>query len=213
MGNGPGRAALRLRRVVAPQRRRRHHVGVGDAVDARGRAEPRGPPGQAVRPSPRLLEPVRRQADPAHRLGRRASDGARAEAGSQSAQALGLRRGRHQRRRSVGLGVVVAPRWRPVGGQEGDNHPRRARGRLPAPARACALRGRPAAGERHRPVGRRPLAVRVVLGNRGAQALRRKRSAQPERGGLGAPRRDRRPNPAPGRPPSCDWPARPRWSR
>ena len=65
VGDGPGRAALRLRRVVAPQRRRRDHVGVGDPVDDRERAEPRGSPGAAVRPPPQLLEPVRRQADPA----------------------------------------------------------------------------------------------------------------------------------------------------
>ena len=142
LGDGPGRAALRLRRVVAPQRRRRHHVGVGDPVDDRERAQPRGPPGEAVRPPPQLLEPLRRQADPARRPGRRASDGARAAAGSRSRQDLGLRRGRDQRRGSLRLGVAVAPRWRPVGGEEGDHDPRRAR------------RGRPSSRPRFSPSAR-----------------------------------------------------------
>ena len=49
--------------------------------------------GQAVRPPPRLLEPVRGQADPARRPGRRAPDGARAEAGSRPARRPGASSG------------------------------------------------------------------------------------------------------------------------
>ena len=150
---------------------------------------------------------------PAHRPRRRASDGARAEAGSRPAEDLGLRRGRDQRRGSVRLGVAVAPGRRPLGGEEGDHDPRRARRGRPAPARASALRRGSAAGQRHRPVRRRPLAVRVVLGDRGAQAVRRERSAQPERGGLGALGRDRRPNARTRPPPICRWRARLRWWR
>src|SRR5215207_5494755 len=39
MGDRPGRAVLRLRRVVAPERRRRRHVGVGNPCDDRERVE------------------------------------------------------------------------------------------------------------------------------------------------------------------------------
>ena len=117
VGDRPRRPALRLRRLVAPERGRRDHLGVGDAVDDRERPQPRGPAGQAVRPPPRLLEPLRGQAAPARRPGRRASDGARAAAGSRPAQDLGLRRRRDQRRGPVRLGVALAPRRRPVGGR------------------------------------------------------------------------------------------------
>ncbi len=44
LGDRPRRPALRLRRLVAPERRRRDHLGVGNPVDDRARAEPRGPP-------------------------------------------------------------------------------------------------------------------------------------------------------------------------
>ncbi len=110
-----GDQQLRLRRVVASQRRRRDHVGVGNPVDDRARPQPRGPAGAEVRPPPRLLEPLRGQAAPARRPGRRASDGARAAAGSRPPQDLGVRRRRDQRRGSVRLGVAVAPGWRAVG--------------------------------------------------------------------------------------------------
>ena len=45
---------------------------------------------------------------------------------------LGLRRRRDQRRGSVRLGVAVAPGRRPVGGEEGDHDPRRARRSRPS---------------------------------------------------------------------------------
>ena len=75
----------------------------------------RRPPGAAVRSPPRFLEPVRRQADPARRSGRRASDGARAQAGPQSTDGLGFRRSRDQRRRSLRLSVALAPRGTTAG--------------------------------------------------------------------------------------------------
>ena len=53
--------------------------------------------------------------------------------------------------------------------------------------------------ERHRPVRRRPLAVRVLLGDRGVQAVRRQRPPQPDRDRLGPARRDRRPQAPPRR--------------
>ena len=149
-----GEQQLRLRRLVAPERRRRRHLGVGDPVDDRERAQPRGPPGEAVRPPPQLLEPLRGQAVPADRPGRRASDGARAEAGSPSRAGLGPGRGRDQRRGPLGLGVAVVPRRRQVGRQEGDHHPGRAGRRVRAAARPSALRRGSAPGQRHRPVRR-----------------------------------------------------------
>ena len=109
LGDRPRRPVLRLRRLVAPQRRRRHHLGVGDPVDDRGRPQPRGPARQALRPPPRLLEPVRGQAAPARRPRRRAPDGARAEAGARSAPDVGVRRRGDQRRGPVRVGVDVAP--------------------------------------------------------------------------------------------------------
>ena len=66
------------------------------------------------------------------------------------------------------------------------------------PALAAVRRGA-AAGHRHRAVGRRPVARRLLLGHRRAQALRRLRPAQPARDGLRAPRRHRRARAAPGR--------------
>ena len=71
------------------------------------------------------------------------------------------------------------------------------RGRA-APGRAQAVRRGAAARDGHRAVGRRPLAVRVLLGHRRAEALRRQRSAQAARDRLGPDRRDRGPLAAPG---------------
>ena len=65
LGDRPWRAVLLLRRLVAPERGRRGDLGVGDAVDDRGRAQSRGPARQALRPPPRLLEPLGGQADAA----------------------------------------------------------------------------------------------------------------------------------------------------
>ena len=132
---------------------------------------------EALRPSPRLLEPLRGQVDPARRPRRRAPDGARGKACPRPPQDLGLRGGGDQRRGSVRVRVAVAPRGRPLGGEEGDHHPCRAGRDRPAPARAATLRRGSPARHRHRHVRRRSLAVRVVLGDRRAQAVRRERSA------------------------------------
>jgi selenium-binding protein 1 len=106
--------------------------------------------------------------------------------------------GGHQRRGPVGVGVAVAPRRRPVGGAQGDHHPRRAGRRRRPAAGAAAVRRGAAAGLRHRPVGRRPLAVRVLLGYWRAEAVRRERPLQPARDRLGQARRHRAPPAAPG---------------
>ena len=196
LGTGPRRAVLRLRRVVAPGLRHRHHLGMGHPVDVRGRPQPRGPARPPLRPPPQLLVHVRAHPHPAHRPGRRPPDGAGAPPGPRPGQGLGVRRGGHQRRGPVGVGLLVVPRRGALGGPQGHHHPRRAGRPRPAPPRPQALRGRAPPDQRHRPVGGRPLAVRVVLGHRRAQAVRRQRPLQPGRDRLGPPRRHRRP-PAP----------------
>ena len=90
-------------------------------------------------------------------------------------------------------------RRRPLGGPQGHHHPGRAGRPRPAAPGPQALRGGAAAGLRHRPVGGRPLAVRVVLGHRRAQAVRRRRHLPPARDRLGPPRRHRGPPAPPGR--------------
>jgi selenium-binding protein 1 len=54
-----------------------------------------------------------------------------------------------------------------------------------------------AVDQRHRPVGRRPLAVCVVLGDGRAEAVRRQRPREPQGDGVRAPRRDHPPDSAP----------------
>jgi hypothetical protein len=108
-------------------------------------------------------------------------------------QGLGLHRGGDQRRGPLGLGVAVAARRRPLGGHQGRHHPSRAGRPRAAAASAEALRGGAPADLRHRPVGGRPLAVCVVLGHRGAQAVRRQRHLPPARDRLGQARRHRPP--------------------
>ena len=66
-----------------------------------------------------------------------------------------------------------------------------------AAARAQAVRGGAAAGHRHQPVRRRPVPLRLLLGHRRAQAVRRQRPGAPPRGRLGPARRDHRPCRAP----------------
>ena len=107
--------------------------------------------------------------------------------------------------------LALAPRRRRHGvGREGDHDPARARDRRGAAADPAAVRRGPAADHRHRAVGRRPLAARVVLGDRGAQALRRERPARAARDRLGAAGRDPRARRTP--PPAPSTAGR-RWSR
>ena len=116
------------------------------------------------------------------------------------ARDLGLRRRRDQRRGPVRLGLALAPRRRQLGGREGDHDPGGAGRRRQAAAGAAAVRRGAAADQRHRPVRRRPLALRLLLGHRRVQAVRRQRPPQPDRDRLGPARRDRRPQAPPRRP-------------
>ena len=169
--------------------------------------------GQAVRPPPQLLVDVPAHPHPAGRPGRPAPDGVRGPPGPRPGQGLGVRRGGHQRRGPLRLGVPLVPRRRPVGGPQGDHHPRRAGRPRPAPPGPQAVRGGAPAGLRHRPVGGRPLAVCVVLGHRGAQAVRR----QPTSSTHGRPARSASAASwaaSPTRPrPTCAWVVGRRWWR
>ena len=74
---------------------------------------------------------------------------------------------------------------------EGDRDPRRAGVGRRSAAAAQGVRRRAAAGHRHQPLARRPVPLRVVLGHRRAEAVRRLGSVQPGRDRLGEARRDR----------------------
>ena len=106
---------------------------------------------------------------------------------------LGLRRGRGLHHRPVGVGVALAPRGRhrSVDRRQGDHHSGRAGGPRGPAAGAASVRCGAAAGHRHQPVRRRPDALRVLLGHRRLQAVRRVRPRPPAGGRLGAAGRDR----------------------
>ena len=131
--------------------------------------------GQQVRPPPALLGPGDGPAHPERRPRRRAPDGARDPALPRPRRDVGVRRGGHLDRRPVRVGVALAPRGRRLEGRQGHHHPGRAGGPGRPAAGAAAVRCRPAAGHRHRPVRRRPDALRLLLGHRRAQAVRRVR--------------------------------------
>ena len=100
-----------------------------------------------------------------------------------------------------------------VGGHQGDRHPGRAGRRGRPAAGAAAVRRGAAAGHRHRPVGRRPVPLRLLLGHRRAEAVRRAatRSTRCETGSVrlgGIVGRAAHPSARTSR-----WPAARRWSR
>ena len=214
LGARPRRPVLRLRRLVAPEPRHRHHLRVGHPVDDRERPQPRGPAGPQVRPPPQLLDACRSASSPSASTWatstrwcwRSARPTTRPRPGGSSAWSSASRTSR-------GRSGPVAPRRRPLGGQQGHHHPGRAGRPRPAAAGPQAVRGGAPADQRHRPVGGRPLAVRVVLGHRRAQAVRRQRPrptrARPARSAWAA---SSAASPTPPRPTSR-WPAAPRWSR
>ena len=150
---------------------------------------------------------------PARRPRRRAPDGARAATGPRPPEDLGLRRRGDQRRGSLGVGVAVAPRRRPLGG-------RRRRSRSP-PSRPTPTSCRPAL----QPFGAVPPLVTDIdlsVDDRwlyvscwGTGELKQYDVSDPHNpretgsvrmGGIV----DRTPHPAA---PEQRWPAAPRWSR
>ena len=214
LGARPRRPVLRLRRLVAPEPRHRHHLRVGHPLDVRERPEPRGPARPPLRPPPQLLEHVPAHASPS---------------GSTWATSTSWcsRSGRPTTPPRPGAlsGVVIsvedlsASVW--LWHRDGDRWAVRKVITVPAepadpdllPPALKPFGAVPAADQRHRPVGGRPLAVCVVLGHRRAQAVRRQRHLPPARDRLGPPGRHRRPPAAPGRARACRWAAARRWSR
>ena len=210
VGDRPRPAEPRLRRLVEHRLRHAAHERVGHAEHGRGRAEPRA--ARPVRPPPPRLGPQEAPPQAGDRPRRRAADGARAAPRARPDQAVRVRRRRRLDRRPHRLGVAVGAQARRVGRRhEGHRDPAGAGRDRAAPARAAAVRRRPAAHHRHRAERRRPDAARLLLGHRRAQALRRHRPAQPEGDRLGAPRRDRPPRRPPGGRRSST--AARRWSR
>jgi hypothetical protein len=109
-----------------------------------------------------------------------------------------------QGRGPAGVGSeTLPPRRRPMGGRQGDHHPRRARRGRRSATRTEAVRRGATAGVGHRSVRRRPMALRIMLGHRRTQAVRRQRPVPPARDGIGSPGRDR----ATRTPPGCAGPA------
>ena len=215
LGDRPGRAVLRLRRLVAPQPRHRHHIGVGDAVDDRERAQPRGPARPQVRPPPELLEPVRAQAH------RSASTSATSTRWCSSCGPLTTPR------KTWGfVGVVISVEdlsasvwlWHQDGDRwarrQGDHDPGRAGRRRAAAARACSPSAR---CRRWSPTSTcRSTTAGCTSSCWGTGELKQYDVSDPfapARDRLGAARRDRAAaNPTPRRP-TCRWPADRRWSR
>ena len=72
---------------------------------------------------------------------------------------------------------------RTAGRPQGHHHPGRAGRGGPAAAGPQAVQGRAAAGHRHRAERRRPVPLRLLLGHRRAEAVRRLRPVQPEETG------------------------------
>ena len=178
VGDGPRAAAVRLRLLVAPRPRHHGDQRVGHARHVRERADPREDPRRPVRPAPALLGPAQAQARPGDRLRRQVPAGVRAAPGARPDQGVRLRQLRAVARGPVVVDLDLVPRRRQVGGEEGDHDPGRAgRGRAAA-ADAAGLQGGAAAGHRHRPLGRRQVPLRVVLGDRRLPPVRRVRPAE-----------------------------------
>ena len=129
VGDRPGTAVLRLRRLVAPHEDTVMTSEWATPSMIENGLNPEDLLGRKFGHHLNFWSLSERQADPARRPRRRAPDGARAAARPRPSQDVGLRRRGDQRRGPVGVGVAVAPRRRPVGGRQGDHHPRRARRR------------------------------------------------------------------------------------
>ena len=186
LGGRPRPAGAGLRLLVEHRLRHAADQRVGHAEDGRGR---RSCPSCCSAASTATSCTSGICAAPPHagdRSRRRAADGARAAPRARPDQAYGF------------VGVVVstadlsASVW--LWNRENGSVAVRKVIEIPAepadadqlPGRAQAVRGGAAADHRHQPVARRPLPLRVVLGHRRAQALRRLRSVQSARGRLGA---------------------------
>ena len=173
LGGRPRPAAVRLRLLVAPRPRHHGDQRMGHARHGRERADPREDPGRPVRPPAAFLGPAQAQARAGDRLRRQVPAGVRAAPGARPDQGVRLRQLRAVARGPVVVDLDLVPRRRQVGGEEGDHDPGGAgRGRKAA-AGAAGLQGGGAARHRHRPLGRRQVPLRVVLGDRRLPPVRR----------------------------------------
>ena len=140
-----------------------------------------------VRPPAALLGSAEAAPRADARPGQGAPDRPRAAAGARPDQGLRLRQHRRQPDRPLLLDLAVAPQGERqrrdgcLGGAEGHHHPRRAGGGGPAAAGPQAVQGGAAAGDRHRAERRRPVPLRLLLGHRRAEAVRRLRSRSTRR--------------------------------
>ena len=144
--------------LVAHRPGRRGHQRVGHAVDDRGRRRRRAAARPQVRARAALLGPAPAPARAGGRPRRRAPDGAGAAPGARPDQGVRVRRRGRQGRGPVRVGVALAPFRGSLGGHQGDHDPGRAGRRVAAAAGDRAVRRGAAAGHRHRPVRRRPVA-------------------------------------------------------
>ena len=214
LGSRPRRPVVRLRRLVAPEPRHRHHLRMGHPLDGRERPQPRGPAGPPLRPPPQLLVACPSAtspsgstwATPTRWCWRSARPTTRPRPGGSSGVVISV---------EDLSGSIWA--WH----RDGDTWAVRKVITIPAepadpellPPALKPFGAVPAADQRHRPVGGRPLAVRVVLGHRGAQAVRRQRHpptrSRPARSAWAASSAARPTRP----PPTSRWAAARRWSR
>ena len=128
----------------------------------------------------------------------RAADDAGAAPGARPDPRVRVRERGHVAQGPLLVDLALVPRAggerleRQVGGQEGDRDPRRACRPGEAAADSAGIQGGGAARDRHQPVGRRPLSLRLVLGHGRVHPVRRQRSVQAEEDQLDPARRDRR---------------------
>ncbi len=168
----PGPAIPRVRLRLASGTGHHAHQRVGHAQHGGGGRESRAAAGRQVRSEAARVGPAEAHPSQGARPRRRAADGARASSRAQPDPRLRLRRRRDLADGSVELDLplVSRPLRRQREGrvedEEGHHDPRRAGRRGRSAAVAQRLQGRPTARDRHQPVGRRPLPVCVVLGNR-----------------------------------------------
>ena len=200
VGGRPRAAGARLRLLVAPQPRHGHHLGVGDAEHGRGRPRRRAAARQQVRPQaprlgPRLRASTCRRSTSARSTRWCSSCARRTTRTRATGSSASSRRPPTSRRRS---GSGRAPRTARCRREKVITIPAEPAEAEQLPPLLQPFGAVPPLDHRHRAVGRRPLALRLLLGDRRAQALRRQQPARAARDRLGAARRDRRPRAAPG---------------
>ncbi len=166
LGDRPRPAGQALRLLVEPAARLHGVERMGAAAAIRERDRPGGSAREQVRAPAAFLGPARAAQRADDRSRRAAPDGARGAARARPGARIRIRRrrGRYDQSRRLDLDLVARRRQVPCE-ENRDDPGRTGRGRRAAAAAARIRRGA-AARDRHRPVARRSLPVRVVLGHR-----------------------------------------------